>query len=155
VWHYLEWTPLRFPTFFGIFRVCSALSTGERCAGTFKLNWQSHCDNLFLATGRIYYILGHVIRIVFRFSVSTVSRSKSLCTKQESTNFKLPRSHSSPSPPSSKQASGRSDNNRKYGHKSRKRRGSGIVDAQEKSPILDWSTSYHAGSSRLVSPRYN
>lgn len=67
--------------------------------------------------------------------------------------FKLPRSHSSPSPPSSKQASGRSDNNRKHGQRFRKRQGSGIVDAQEKSAILDWSTSYHAGSSRLVRPR--
>ena len=64
--------------------------------------------------------------------------------------FTLPRSHSSPSPPSSKQASGRSDNNRKYSHKFRKRQGSGIIDAQRKSVILDWSTSYHAGSSRLV-----
>lgn len=47
----------------------------------FSSRRQSHWDKLFLVTDRAYYILGHVIRIVFRFSVSTVS----FCTKQEST----------------------------------------------------------------------
>ena len=66
---------------------------------------------------------------------------------------KLPRSHSSPSPPSSKHAPGRSDN-RKYlqtGQRSRRRQGSTVVDATVSVNVLDWSTSYHAGSSRSAS----
>ncbi|KAF9484335.1 hypothetical protein BDN70DRAFT_910722 [Pholiota conissans] len=62
---------------------------------------------------------------------------------------KLPRSHSSPSPPASKQVSGRNDSRRypQNGQKFRRRQGSAVVDASEKAKALDWSTSYHAGSS--------
>ncbi|KAF5326874.1 hypothetical protein D9619_004376 [Psilocybe cf. subviscida] len=60
---------------------------------------------------------------------------------------KLPRSHSSPSPPSSKQANGRA----KFlqpGQRFRKRVGSGVpAEGIQRNAVVDWSTSYHAGSS--------
>jgi len=64
---------------------------------------------------------------------------------------KLPRSHSSPSPPLSKQPAGRSDSrkNGQNGHRFRRRQGSAVADVSSR-PHVDWSTSYHAGSSRCV-----
>lgn len=67
--------------------------------------------------------------------------------------FKLPRSHSSPSPPSSRQ--GRGDPSRKHnGTRPRRRLNSAIVDPPRlpSSAAFDWSTSYQAGSSRHAHP---
>lgn len=69
--------------------------------------------------------------------------------------FKLPRSRSSPSPPDLKQAPGRPDSSRKYAQNGRvaRRRPTSITTTRTKlsSPVLDWSTSYQAGSSRCIS----
>lgn len=76
-----------------------------------------------------------------------------LLASESPTVFKLPRSHSSPSPPSSKQASGRGE--RKFLHNAqrfRRRVGSTstpiTTNDSVKASGLDWSTSYQAGSSR-------
>ncbi|KAF9532582.1 hypothetical protein CPB83DRAFT_880691 [Crepidotus variabilis] len=64
----------------------------------------------------------------------------------EENSVKLPRSHSSPSPPASKQPLGRYDS-KKQALKFRKRQGSSVIEPNARPPMTDWSTSYHAGSS--------
>ena len=66
----------------------------------------------------------------------------------------MPRSRSSPSPPASTLASGRGQSKKSAStHRVRRRRGSSVLDSKEpkeKPKTHDWSTSYHAGSSRCV-----
>ncbi|KAK0450095.1 hypothetical protein EV421DRAFT_1899611 [Armillaria borealis] len=77
----------------------------------------------------------------------------------QATSANLPRSRSSPSPPSSTQASGRGDSVRRVTQSSRtvRKRPTILVNtpgvAVKTSSSLDWSTSYHAGSSSAASPR--
>jgi hypothetical protein len=64
--------------------------------------------------------------------------------------FKLPRSRSSPSPPSSKSVQWRGESGRKNATRRRPGPESRSLNTDTVAPAMDWSTSYQAGSSGYV-----